>query len=582
MCGIFAFINSTYSREYNIRLGVEAQRRLQHRGPDWKGISEIKNGVLAHSRLSIMGVHSQSQPFRTDDGIHLTINGEIYNYKDLDPKLDVDDSSDCYSVVDLYQSVRDDLSYLDDSRTYTKGVENLNTMRFESTSGSYHFPLSNDERYLEEILNRLSGDFAFVLVDEHLNRVLVARDPIGVVPLYYGLLYSKDKLQIAFASEMKALTWCDEVNIFPPGAYFDGQITTEPKSRTKIQHLPNGIVPINSITQFPYFKRWYKPGWRMIPRLHADTPINVCIKLRELLISSVEKRMMSEVPFGCLLSGGLDSSIVSAIASQCVDAYGTEQLNTFSIGLKGSPDLEKARMMANFIGSKHHEFTFTIEEGLEVLRELIYHLETYDITTIRASTPMFLLAKHIKAMGFKMVLSGEGADEIFGGYLYFHNAPNDNEFKKETIRLVDNLHSFDCLRANKSTMASGLEVRVPFLDKDFLDYAMQLHPDLMMRSGIEKWILREAFRDFLPPEIYSRQKEQFSDGVGYGWISSLKRHAQSQNKTEGELYESIYKSLFPSQTRRYIENEKWKPQWSDNDDPSGLAQSVHTYSNVSI
>jgi asparagine synthase (glutamine-hydrolysing) len=421
---------------------LELSRLQRHRGPDWSGVHTCPGAVLAHERLAIVDVVHGAQPLLSPDGEQaLAVNGEIYNHQDLRETVDPDygfaTDSDCEVILPLYLE---------------RGTD---------------------------FLNDLIGIFAFVLYDEARDRYVVARDPMGVVPLYMGW---DDRGLLYVASEMKALTpVCRTVREFPPGHVLDS---------------------------------------------HA-------------LEDAVHRQLMSDVPYGVLLSGGLDSSIIAAVANKYaarrVEDHDQTQawwprLHSFSIGLEGSPDLAAAQVMADHIGTVHHEFHFAVQEGLDALRDVIYHLETYDVTTIRASTPMYLLARRIRAMGIKMVLSGEGADEIFGGYLYFHKAPDSRAFHDETIRKLDRLHSYDCLRANKSTAAWGVEARVPFLDQAFLDVAMSLDPAVKMvgADGVEKRILRDAFRDLLHDSVFRRQKEQFSDGVGYGWIDSLKDHASAQ------------------------------------------------------
>jgi asparagine synthase (glutamine-hydrolysing) len=455
------------------REALERSLRQRHRGPDWSGVYIDEAVIFVHERLAIVDPEGGSQPLRSADGdLVLAVNGEIYNHREL--KLELQEpytyltASDCEVINALYRA---------------------------DTAGSF--------------LNRLNGIFAFALWDRARRRVLIARDPMGVCPLYWG--HDRNGL-LWVASEMKALVGrCPDVAQFPPGYFF--------------------ISDEQELTQY------YKRPWRE----HAAT-LGVTVsghELRDAFESAVHRQLMSDVPYGVLLSGGLDSSLVAASAARFARRR-TEsddraeawwpRLHSFAIGLEGSPDLAAAEVAANAIGTVHHGFRFTFDEGLDALSEVIRHIETYDVTTIRASTPMYLLARRIKAMGVKMVLSGEGADEIFGGYLYFHKAPSAQEFHNETIRKLDALHLYDLLRANKSMMAWGVEPRVPFLDRDFLDVAMSMDAAAKMAGGgrMEKAVLREAFEGYLPDSILWRQKEQFSDGVGYGWIDGLKVYAASQ------------------------------------------------------
>lgn len=458
-----------------------SQSALQrHRGPDWSGVHEEANALLVHERLAIVDPAGGSQPLHSADGrLVLAVNGEIYNHRELEQALrvayDFQTGSDCEIINALYHQDAVDI-------------------------GAW--------------LNRLNGIFAFALWDRSKQRVVIARDPIGVCPLYWG---HDAEGRVWAASEMKAIArLCNDVAQFPPGHYYDSAA---------------GDAPI----------RYYRPQWRD----YAATQ-GVLVgpqELREAFERAVHRQLMSDVPYGVLLSGGLDSSLVAACAARFArkrveDNDSSEawwpRLHSFAIGLPGSPDLAAADIAAKALGTVHHGFTYTFAEGLDALPEVIRHIETYDVTTIRASTPMFLLARRIKAMGVKMVLSGEGSDEVFGGYLYFHKAPNAREFHEENVRKLDALYTYDCLRANKSMMAWGVEPRVPFLDVEFLDVAMKMDAQQkMVRPGphggraIEKAVLREAFEGYLPHEILWRQKEQFSDGVGYGWIDGLKAHAES-------------------------------------------------------
>jgi asparagine synthase (glutamine-hydrolysing) len=451
---------------------VRSQRQ-RHRGPDWSGIYVDESAVLVHERLAIVDPHGGAQPLRSaDNELALAVNGEIYNHRELKRLLEhpytFSTDSDCEVINALYRA---------------------------ELPGSF--------------LNKLNGIFAFVLWDRARERVLIARDPIGVCPLYWG--HDRDGLLWA-ASEMKALAdLCADVEQFPPGHFWDSEL--------------GKLV------------RYYERPWRDYG-ITQDVAVSSG-ELRDALERAIHRQLMSDVPYGVLLSGGLDSSLVAACAARFAarrieDDNRTEawwpRLHSFAIGLEGSPDLRAAEVAASAIGTVHHGFHFTFQEGLDALSEVIRHIETYDVTTVRASTPMYLMARRIKAMGVKMVLSGEGADEVFGGYLYFHKAPSAREFHDETVRKLDALHLYDCLRANKSMMAWGVEPRVPFLDREFLDVAMGLDAQAKMagRGRIEKGILRQAFSGVLPDCILWRQKEQFSDGVGYGWIDGLKAHAAVQ------------------------------------------------------
>ena len=549
MCGITAIFNIEEQTPELREKALEMSRRLRHRGPDWSGIYCGGSCILTHERLSIVDPQSGRQPlFSPDHRQVLAVNGEIYNHQAIREQLKDEyvfqTGSDCEVILALYRK---------------KGID-----------------------FLEDI----SGIFAFALYDEENDTFLIARDPIGVESLYIG---SDAEGRVYVASELKALEGqCDCYRPFPPGHYYyskDRQI-----------------------------KRWYKRDWMEYDSVR-DNPADID-DLRVSLLSAVKRQMMSDVPYGVLLSGGLDSSIISAIAKKYSrkrietddihDAW-WPQLHSFAIGLKGAPDLERAREVADYIGTVHHEINYTVQEGLDALRDVIYHIETYDITTVRASTPMYLLARVIKSMGIKMVLSGEGADEVFGGYLYFHKAPDARAFHEETVRKLDKLHLYDCLRANKSLMAWGVEGRVPFLDKEFLDVAMRLDPGAKMCQGsiIEKRILREAFADMLPESILWRQKEQFSDGVGYSWIDSLKALVETQvsdsdmaeaavrfpinpprNKEE-YYYRIIFESHFPGESAARsvpsvpsvacstAEALKWDAAFVGRNDPSGRAVRIH-------
>jgi asparagine synthase (glutamine-hydrolysing) len=466
MCSIFGVLELRQDVTSVRKMALRQSRLLRHRGPDWSGIYTAPNAVLAHERLSIVDVNTGAQPLLSEGGRQaLAVNGEIYNHQDIRDRFEGQygfrTQSDCEVILPLY--------------------------------------LDQGADFLEE----LSGMYAFCLYDEEKDFWMMARDPIGIIPLYYG---HDGHGQLYVASEMKALMdVCNQVHEFPPGHLWCSGLE-EPE-------------------------QWYRREWMDYASV-ADAVTDKAA-LRQALEDAVVSHLMTDVPYGVLLSGGLDSSITAALAARHAEMRVEDheekpawwpRLHSFAIGLEGSPDLAAAQKAADHIGTVHHGFTFTIQEGLDALEEVIYHLETYDVTTIRAATPMFLMARKIRAMGIKMVLSGEGADEIFGGYLYFHKAPNPQAFHEETVRKLSRLHSYDCLRANKSMSAWGVEARVPFLDKEFLDVAMSINPaDKLISEGrIEKQILREAFSELLPESIAWRQKEQFSDGVGYGWIDAIK------------------------------------------------------------
>jgi asparagine synthase (glutamine-hydrolysing) len=507
MCSVLGILDIRADAPALRDRALELSRLQRHRGPDWSGVFACDRAVLAHERLSIVDVIHGAQPLGDfESGPVLAVNGEIYNHRELRdryPDHQFATDSDCEVILPLYL-----------------------------------------ERDLEG-LSELNGIFAFVLYDIERDRYVVARDPIGVIPLYTG---RDEHGNFYVASEMKALTpICRSVEEFPPGHVLDSAAGLDP-------------VP------------FYEPSWTEYEALRREGLGTA--QVRESLQDAVHRQLMSDVPYGVLLSGGLDSSIISAVAKKYAarrieDDDDSEawwpQLHSFAIGLEGSPDLAAAAEVAEFVGTVHHEFHFTVQEGLDALRDVIYHIETYDVTTIRASTPMYLLARRIRAMGVKMVLSGEGADEIFGGYLYFHKAPDAREFHEETVRKLERLHWFDCLRANKSMAAWGIETRGPFLDRDFLETAMSVDPALKMvgADGMEKGILREAFHDHLPDVVLKRQKEQFSDGVGYGWIDNLKDHAAARvsdtemanahfrfpyntpDSKEAYLYRSMFEEHFP-------------------------------------
>lgn len=488
MCGIFAIFGSTLNEVDLRKKMIECSQRLRHRGPDWSGYL-VENGVaIGHERLAIIDPESGAQPLVSPDkSLVVAANGEIYNYKELYAELKEKYSpltgSDCEVVIPLFRQV---------------GIES--------------FP------------SKLRGMFSFVIYNRTDNSYFAVRDHVGITPLYIG--YGVDG-SVWFASEMKALAVdCVRFEAFPPGQYY------------------------SSLTK--QFQRWYDPLWRQV-----DMPTNAYdkVQLRTAFETAVKRRMMSDVPWGVLLSGGLDSSLVAAVASRMMKKdQGLDnwfpRLHSFCVGLEGSPDIQAAARVAQFLGTVHHSYTYTIQEGLDAIREVIYHLETFDTTTVRASTPMFLMSRKIKAMGIKMVLSGEGSDEVFAGYLYFHKAPNASELQAELRDKIANLYLFDCLRANKSTSAWGLEARVPFLDADFLEVAMNIDPEeKMIRSGrIEKHILRDAFDTpedpYLPHDILWRQKEQFSDGVGYGWIDSLRDLADA----------NVTDQMFANASHRFPEN----------------------------
>jgi asparagine synthase (glutamine-hydrolysing) len=489
MCGIVCALDLKQDSDFLRSQVLKMSKKVRHRGPDWSGIYETKNALLAHERLAIVDPASGNQPiFSEDRSLVLAANGEIYNHRALKENLSIDynfqTNSDCEIILALYKE---------------KGVD---------------------------FLDDLNGIFGFVLYDETNDQYLVARDHMGIIPLYMGW----DKFGTFYiASELKALEGvCNKIEIFPPGHFL----------------FSRDSKPV----------RWYDRDWMNYEAVSNNkTDLSL---LQDALEDAVHRQLMSDVPYGVLLSGGLDSSITSALAkkysknrieSDDQKAAWYPQLHSFAVGLIGSPDLKASKLVADHIGSIHHEVTFTIQEGLDAIKDVIFHLETYDVTTVRASTPMYLLARVIKSMGIKMVLSGEGADEIFGGYLYFHKAPNAEEFHKETVRKLEKLYQYDCLRANKSLAAWGIEGRVPFLDKEFIDVAMRINPrDKMIdKNKMEKWVLRKSFESYLPPSVAWRQKEQFSDGVGYDWIDSLKELVDV--KVSDEMFSNA-KFTFPFQT----------------------------------
>ncbi|MCQ2144336.1 MAG: asparagine synthase B [Bacteroidales bacterium] len=553
MCGIVGIFDIKEQSPQLRTKALKMSQKIRHRGPDWSGIYVGKSAILAHERLSIVDPLSGGQPLISPDGKHiLAVNGEIYNHKaireQLAGKYEFKTQSDCEVILALYQE---------------KGID-----------------------FLED----LSGIFGFALYDEEKDEYLIARDPIGVIPLYIGH-DSEGKLYVA--SELKALEgFCDEYEPFLPGHLYSSR---EGKMR-----------------------RWWTRDWFEYDNVKENNVLPS--ELKASLEAAVKRQLMCDVPYGVLLSGGLDSSVTSAIAmkysARRVETDDAKEawwprLHSFAVGLKGAPDLAKAREVADFIGTVHHEVNYTVQEGLDAIRDVIYFIETYDVTTVRASTPMYLLARVIRSMGIKMVLSGEGADEVFGGYLYFHKAPSAEEFHKETVRKLGKLYLYDCLRANKSLCAWGVEGRVPFLDKEFLDVAMSIRPDAKMCPGstIEKKIVREAFEDMLPESVAWRQKEQFSDGVGYSWIDTLKKvtseavsdeqmaHAAERfpintpmNKEE-YYYRSIFEEHFPSASAaRSVPHEasvacstaialEWDAAWKGQNEPSGRAiKGVHEQS----
>lgn len=545
MCGIVSIFNIQEQTPELRKKALEMSKKIRHRGPDWSGIYCGKSAILCHERLSIVDPQSGKQPlFSPDKKQVLAVNGEIYNHqqirKDFEGKYQFQTGSDCEVILALYKE---------------KGIN-----------------------FLEDI----NGIYAFALYDEEKDDFLIARDPIGVIPLYIG--HDKDGT-VYCASELKALEgYCDEYEPFLPGHYYLG-------SQGKMV-------------------KWYHRDWESYDNVKDNS--SSVKEVHDALEAAVKRQLMCDVPYGVLLSGGLDSSVISAIAKKYaahrIETNSTQtawwpQLHSFAVGLKGAPDLAKAKEVADFIGTVHHEINYTIQEGLDAVRDVIYFIETYDVTTVRASTPMYLLARVIKSMGIKMVLSGEGADEVFGGYLYFHKAPTPQAFHEETVRKLSKLHLYDCLRANKSLSAWGVEGRVPFLDKDFLDVAMRQNPSAKMCPGatIEKKIVREAFANMLPEDVAWRQKEQFSDGVGYSWIDTLKEitanavsdeqmaHAAERfpinppmNKEE-YYYRSIFEEYFPSESAARsvpsvpsvacstAEALAWDASFKNVNDPSGRA-----------
>lgn len=549
MCSIFGVLDLKTDPQELRKTALEMSRLMRHRGPDWSGIYAGNNAILAHERLSIVDVNTGAQPLYNQQRTHvLAVNGEIYNHQALRERLAdryaFQTGSDCEVILALYQE------------------------------------------YGPDFLDQLRGMFAFILYDAERDAYLIGRDHLGIIPLYMG---HDEHGNLFVASEMKALVpICQTLREFPAGSALwsrDGEI-----------------------------RRYYQRDWFDYATVEQNPTDSAA--LRCALEESVKSHLMSDVPYGVLLSGGLDSSIISAITKKFAarrvedderSAAWWPQLHSFAVGLQGAPDLKAAQEVANHLGTVHHEIHFTVQEGMDAIRDVIYHIETYDVTTIRASTPMYLMARKIKAMGIKMVLSGEGADEVFGGYLYFHKAPNAKEFHDETVRKLLALHMYDCARANKAMAAWGVEARVPFLDKAFLDVAMRLNPrDKMCGNGrIEKQLLRECFESYLPASVAWRQKEQFSDGVGYSWIDSLKAAAEAQisdqalanahfrfpyntpTSKEAYLYREIFAQLFPlpsaaecvpggpSVACSSAKAIEWDASFRRMDDPSGRAVGVH-------
>ena len=521
MCGIVCAFDLKQNSETLRPQILEMSKRVRHRGPDWSGIYNSKNAILGHERLAIVDPTSGKQPLYSEDGsIVLAANGEIYNHlelrKQFKGKYQFRTESDCEVILALYQE---------------KGAD---------------------------FVDDLNGIFAFAIYDSSNDSYFIARDHMGIIPLYMGW----DKHGTFYvASELKALEGvCAKIELFPPGHYW--------KSGDK---APN---------------QWYKRDWVDFEKVKSN-PTSI-EDLHDALSNAVHRQLMSDVPYGVLLSGGLDSSITSALAkkfsSKRVESEDTQdawwpQLHSFSVGLEGSPDLAAAKKVSEHIGSIHHEVVFTIQEGLDAIRDVIYHLETYDITTVRASTPMFLMARSIKSHGIKMVLSGEGADELFGGYLYFHKAPSAEEFHKETVRKLDKLHQYDCLRANKSLAAWGIEGRVPFLDKEFIDVAMRINPQdkMINKERMEKWVVRKAFEDYLPESVAWRQKEQFSDGVGYSWIDTLKEVVEAA-VTDEQMDNAHFR--FPLQTPRNKEEFYYRTIFEEHFPSDAAALSVPSVPSV--
>ncbi len=565
MCGIVGIFGVKEQSSELRKKALKMSQKIRHRGPDWSGIYVGKSAILAHERLSIVDPESGGQPLFTPDRKQiLAVNGEIYNHREIRRRLstsyEFQTGSDCEVILALYKEMV--------------------------------VPAKEKQPAIKQLFESVNGIFAFALYDEESDEFLIGRDPIGVIPLYIG--HDKDG-KVYVGSELKALEgFCDEYEPFLPGHYFWSKtgVMTKWYDRGWMHAMPTDLPECSEVAQASY-------------RESVDA-------VHDALEAAVKRQLMSDVPYGVLLSGGLDSSVTSAIAkkfaSNRIETDGNEKawwprLHSFAVGLKGAPDLEKARVVADYIGTVHHEINYTIQEGIDAIRDVIYFIETYDVTTVRASTPMYLLARVIKSMGIKMVLSGEGADEVFGGYLYFHKAPDSKEFHEETVRKLGKLYQYDCLRANKSLSAWGVEGRVPFLDKEFLDVAMSLNPEFKMCPGreIEKRVVREAFADMLPESVAWRQKEQFSDGVGYSWIDTLKKvtseavsdeqmeHAAERfpintplNKEE-YYYRCIFEEHFPSESAaKSVPHEasvacstakalEWDEAWKNMNEPSGRA-----------
>ena len=585
MCGIVSIFNIQEQTPELRQQALRMSQKIRHRGPDWSGIYCGGSAILAHERLSIVDPESGRQPlFAPDKKQVLAVNGEIYNHQNIRARFadtyQFQTGSDCEVILSLYREMRADTDFA--------------TLIYQGEDAVHS--------RICQMLEQLNGIFAFALYDVERDEFLIARDPIGVIPLYIG--YDKDG-KVMVASELKALEGqCDHYEPFLPGHYY--------------------------YSKTPGMKRYYIRDWFEYATMQKKYQIDdnqkaaqqlaeaepqekaAVAEIHDALEASVKRQLMSDVPYGVLLSGGLDSSVISAIAEKYsttrvenggeTKAY-WPRLHSFAVGLKGAPDLPNARLVAEHIGTVHHEINYTIQEGLDAIRDVIYFIETYDVTTVRASTPMYLLARVIRSMGIKMVLSGEGADEVFGGYLYFHKAPDVKAFHEETVRKLGKLYMYDCLRANKSLAAWGIEGRVPFLDKEFLDVAMGMNPVLKMcpDKTIEKKVVREAFADLLPEEVAWRQKEQFSDGVGYSWIDTLKQitasavsdeqmaHAAErfpinppQNKEE-YYYRSIFAEHFPSDSAARsvpsvpsvacstAEALAWDASFKNQNDPSGRA-----------
>ncbi|MNK79689.1 Asparagine synthetase B [glutamine-hydrolyzing] [compost metagenome] len=549
MCGIVCVFDTKQKNETIRPQILEMSKKIRHRGPDWSGIYQHDSVIFSHERLAIVDPTSGKQPlFTKDNKVALAVNGEIYNHQELRlefPDYEFLTQSDCEVILALYK--RDGKNFLE----------------------------------------KLNGIFAFALYDEENDAYLIGRDHMGIVPLYMG--WDKNG-SFYVASELKSLEGvCNKIEEFLPGHFLyskDGQ----------------------------ELQQWYKRDWTEFDNV-KDNETDIAA-IRKGLEEAVHRQLMSDVPYGVLLSGGLDSSIIAAVtakyARQRIESGDTQEawyprLHSFAVGLEGSPDLAAARKAADHIGSVHHEIKYTVQEGLDAIKDVIYHLETYDVTTIRASTPMYLLARVIKSMGIKMVLSGEGSDELFGGYLYFHKAPSAQAFHEETVRKLGKLHLYDCLRANKSLMAWGIEGRVPFLDKEFMDIAMEINPKdkMITPERMEKWVLRKAFEDLLPESIAWRQKEQFSDGVGYSWIDTLKQVAEDEitdemmtnarhrfpinvpMSKEEYRYRTIFESHFPSDSAASCVPSvpsvacstpialEWDEAFKNANDPSGRAVKVH-------